>query len=800
MKRLLLFAGCLMAFAGAQAQFTGFSVELVQEHTGDIAVLDGHSTYRVYADFTNATDRVSALFGDAATPLTLTSETGFYQSSAGGDFGTAINEGVFGFIPELEFDSWLTIGAENSAQAESGISQVGMTAALAEFNAGGNLNLNTPNGGSWFVTFGNSNAIAGEDLQVLVAQLTVQTAFSGSFNIQVFNEGVQANEEIIEASCFSTDPSAVFGCTDPEATNYVDGATDQCGACTYPCTLTISVNANDGTSCFGEDDAAVSLVQSGAQLGILYSHPILGDGTPYLANASFINLEAGDYTVNAVDGAGCTSEIAFTVEEPDPIVVTASVSDPISCNGETDGVISGTATGGTGAFAYSLASTFDVTTDVLMFDGLGAGLYTVYAQDENGCAASATPMNLNNPPALSVGVTASSAASCYDSQDGQIVVQSIGGSGTAASMTYSVDGENFASGNILQVGGGTYTIYVMDVNGCIGQSNNPVTIAAPDAINVDVVGQNVLCAGDANGVVDISATGGSGSFSYIFNNDTTEMMLFEGVAPGTYDVTVLDSDGCTASSSVVIENAAPIQVNINVTNVSCNGEGDAELSISANGGTDAFEYSLDNVVYGASPQFTNLDPGVYNVYVMDSNDCLANEQVTVTEPDVLSVTGASTNETSEGAADGSIDIDVSGGNGGYEFAWDGPNSYSSLDEDIDGLEMGDYTVTITDANGCEVSETFGVVVGISELTGEAVFSAYPNPSAGIFAIEFAAGANRWDWEVVDANGRSVANGQWNGVTAGQNTTLNLTGVASGSYLLRAINGQEVTQLQLMIQH
>ncbi len=397
MKRLLLFAGCLMAFAGAQAQFTGFSVELVQEHTGDIAVLDGHSTYRVYADFTNATDRVSALFGDAATPLTLTSETGFYQSSAGGDFGTAINEGVFGFIPELEFDSWLTIGAENSGQAESGISQVGMTAALAEFNAGGNLNLNTPNGGSWFVTFGNSNAIAGEDLQVLVAQLTVQTAFSGSFNIQVFNEGVQANEEIIEASCFSTDPSAVFGCTDPEATNYVDGATDQCGACTYPCTLAISVNANDGTSCFGEDDAAVSLVQNGAQLGILYSHPILGDGTPYLANASFINLEAGDYTVNAVDGAGCTSEITFTVEEPDPIVVTASVSDPISCNGETDGVISGTATGGTGAFAYSLASTFDVTTDVLMFDGLGAGLYTVYVQDENGCTGSTGPLELDQP-------------------------------------------------------------------------------------------------------------------------------------------------------------------------------------------------------------------------------------------------------------------------------------------------------------------------------------------------------------------------------------------------------------------
>lgn len=800
MKRLLLFAGALFAFAGAQAQFTGFSVELVQEHTGDIAAIDGHTTYRVYADFTSSTDVVSAFFGDAASPLSLTSETGFYQSSAGGDFGTAINSGVFGFIPELEFDSWLTIGAENSSQAESGISQVGMTAALAEFNNGGDLVLNTPNGGSWFVTFGNSNAIAGDDLRVLAAQLTVENGFAGSFNMQAFVGGLQANEEIITASCFSTDEAAVFGCTDPAATNYVEGATQQCGTCTYPCALEISVNTNNGASCFGEGDASVTLVQSGAQLGVLYSHPVLGDGTPYLANASYINLEAGEYTVNAVDGAGCTTALTFEVVEPDPISVTASVSDPISCSGESDGVISGTATGGTGAFVFSLSSSFDTTTDELMFDGLGAGLYTVYAQDANGCAASTTPMNLNNPAALSVGVTASSAASCADTEDGQIVVQHIGGTGTAASMTYGVDGVTFEPGNILNVGGGTYTIYVMDVNGCVGQSNNQVTIAAPDAIVVDAVTQSVLCAGESNGVIDVSATGGSGSFEYIFGNDTTSTMLFENLGAGNYTITVLDSDGCTSSTEAVIEDADAITVNVNVFNVSCNGEGDGELNISANGGTDVFEYSLDNVVFGSSPEFTNLDPGVYNIYVMDSNDCIANDQVTITEPDALGVTGTSNNETVEGAADGSIDIDVNGGNGGYEFSWTGPDSYTSLDEDIDGLTMGDYTVTITDANGCEVSETFGVAVGISELNGRIAFVAFPNPSKGLFNIELQTGVSeRWEWSVVDLGGRTVANGQWNGTQQGQVFTLDLTGIASGNYTLRAINDQEIANLQLVIQ-
>lgn len=799
MKRLLLFVGAVFAMLGAQAQFTGFSVELVQEHDGSIPGLEGYSTYRVYAEFTSPDDVVSAVFGDAATPLTLASETGFWQSLAGGDFATAINAGLFGVLPDLEYDSWLTIGAENSSQAESGISQVGMSAALGDFNSGGDFILDTPNGGSWFVTFGNTNAIAGDDNKVLMAQLTTDSGFSGSFNIQVFNGGNQSDEEITEASCFSTDGSAIFGCTDPAATNYVEGATDQCGACTYPCALEVVITSNTGTSCFGDNDASVSLAQNGAQLGILYSHPTLGT-TPYLANASFINLSAGEYTVYAVDGAGCEAEIMFEVTEPEPVEVTASVSDPISCDGESDGVISGGATGGTGVYTYSLSSNFDNPTSELMFDGLGAGLYTVYAQDENECQASTNPMNLNNPQALSVGVTASSPASCYDSEDGQIVVQPIGGTGTTASMTYGVDGENFSSGNILNVGGGTYTIYVMDVNGCIGQSNNTVTIDAPDAIVVDVVTQPILCASDENGVLDVNASGGSGSFVYIFGGDTTETMVFDGLAPGDYEVTVLDSDGCTATAEAMVGDASPIVVNITVANVSCNGEGDGELNINATGGTDVFEYSLDNVVFGVSPEFTNLDPSVYNVYVIDSNGCVANDQVTLVEPDPLSLTGTASNETADGAEDGSIDVDVSGGNGGYEFSWSGPDGYSSLDEDIDGLSAGDYTLTVTDANGCETSEVFGVAVGIVEFTGVAAFVAFPNPSAGLFSVEWIGESSaRWDWAVVDMQGRVVKSGQWNGVGLGQTLVLDLSEQSNGAYTLQANNGREKAMLRLLIQ-
>lgn len=551
-SRFLSLVLLLQAALFSSAQFTGFSVELVEEHDGSIPSLAGYSTYRVYAECTSTTDVVSALFGDAARPLTLSSPTGFWQSSVGSDFGSSINPGLFGAIPELEYDSWLTIGSESTIGAGSGISQVGMTAALNSFNNGGDLYLQAANGGSWFATFGYANAIAGDDLKVLVAQLTVAGDFNGSFNIQYFNGGVQANEEITEASCFSTNSNAVFGCTDLSATNYVEGSDTQCGTCTYPCSLTLDVNSLTPPSCFGENDGGFTLTQNGAQLGILYSSP--WNPVPFLANASFDNLVAGSYTINAIDGAGCEASIVVEIEDPDPISVTASVSSPVSCNGESDGVISGSATGGTGAYTFSTSSNFADASDDPVFDGLGAGLYTIYVEDENGCTASTTAINLNNPMALGVGITATSAVSCANSEDGQIVVQPIGGSGTASEMTYSVDGVNFAPGNILNVGGGTYTVYVMDINGCLGQANNPVNIAAPPAMefvfDLDTVGcQHVLIDPES-----FEVTNAEEPFLVEVNGEAFDLETGVLVFSSEFVLEVTDANGCSADTLIVTPN------------------------------------------------------------------------------------------------------------------------------------------------------------------------------------------------------------------------------------------------------
>ena len=106
--------------------------------------------------------------------------------------------------------------------------------------------------------------------------------------------------------------------------------------------------------------------------------------------------------------------------------------------------------------------------------------------DENGCTAASGAISIANHSALSVSVSGGQNgildATCADSEDGVVVLITIGGSGTSAGMQFSTDGENFAAGNILNIGGGTYTFYAMDVNGCVGSTANEYTVGAPDPI------------------------------------------------------------------------------------------------------------------------------------------------------------------------------------------------------------------------------------------------------------------------------------------------------------------------------
>ncbi len=781
MKKLFTLALATWVCGGMQAQLTGFSMELVADHTNSsIPELVGMKTYRLYADMTNPGDKLSAVFGDATAPLSISTTTSFYNPTLGGNFAQNVNPLFFGLAPQVEFDSWLTIGFAPENGAPGDVSNIGLTNALNSFNAGGDLVLDDTFGGSWFVLITDPYSAAGADLKVLVAQLTTSGVISGVLNAQVFINGNQATSQEAEGLPFSSNTGAVFGCTDPTATNYNANANTPDGSCTYPCALTLTTGNVSNITCPGLQNGSIQVTQTGAQGGVLFG---INGAAPTQAFGNFNNLAAGTYTVGALDGAGCASSIQVTVGAPSPIQVSATLTSPITCNNSNNAVISGQATGGTGAFTYSLASNFSNPTSTLNFSGLASGAYTVYAKDANNCAANSPLIVVNNPAALNVFITNSAPASCFNTASGQIVVASTGGTSGSTGIQYSVTPSNYAAGAVLYVLPGVYTVYAIDVNGCTGQSSAQATISSPPAINLVLTTENISCNGLTDGSISFQAAGGTGTLNYTLNgNAAMGGTVYGDLAPGSNTVVVTDANNCTVNQSASISEPLPIIVTASASNITCNGENDGAVNVSAAGGSGGFLYSTNGIDFQAAPVFGNLGAGNVTVYVEDENGCEATTSASVSEPAAINITGTVVNDS--GAGDGSVNITATGGTGALTYEWTGPNGFTSNVADPTGLEGGNYTVVVTDANGCSSEWSTEVLVGVAEFSATWAVKVYPNPSQGQFQLVLdGLQGERLDIQVTDVQGRVVLTESWGQRSGEFRSVLDLQGVRAGLYHL-----------------
>ena len=222
------FCSCANEAAGGQNGFN-LSVETVA-----VDGVAGLTTYRVYVTTPNASDFVSAIAGDEANPSYLRTSTSFFQSAVGGLTAGTVNPLFYAAFPDLQYDSWLTIGIDAAPVSGDGTADVTLAEAAgdtwtSDFEAGQNLEINSFFGGSWFTTNLVSNGLAGDDQKVLVAQLTTNGTLTGQLYVQVFPLGVGDDAEYLTLSF----GSASCGCIDDAACNYNDGAQYDDGSCYY---------------------------------------------------------------------------------------------------------------------------------------------------------------------------------------------------------------------------------------------------------------------------------------------------------------------------------------------------------------------------------------------------------------------------------------------------------------------------------------------------------------------------------------------------------------------------------------
>lgn len=470
-------------------------------------------------------------------------------------------------------------------------------------------------------------------------------------------------------------------------------------ALTQPTPITSSVTGTDVT-CNGSSDGTADLTVSGGTAPYLFQWSTF-DGTEDVTG-----LDGGLYFVYITDFNGCVHRDSVTINEPQPLVLTTQVTN-ISCFNSNDGAIDLTVTGGTGPYTYAWSST-DVTEDL---SGLGGATYAVTVTDDNGCTA-ATSVLLVNPPLINTSFVVKNPL-CFMDTNGLIDLIPSGGT---PPYTYLWNPTSANTEDLTAVPAGTYTVSITDSKGCVKVDSATLTQPAPLVTSGFIT--NVTCNGYCDGVVDVTAYGGTLPYSFQWSNGSSTEDIIQ-VCGGNNFVTVTDVNGCTAATLYPVLEPAQLTSSITTTNVTCFGAKTGTITVTPAGGTTPYEYLWNNFNIDSSQ--SNVLAGTYVVLVTDSNGCHIYDSATITQPTQILVSGVVTDAACFGAPSGAIDVTATGGTGTLTYAW---NPGGATTEDLTGIAAGTYTLTVTDANGCIVSETFTVV----QSSGLASNVAYGSPT------------------------------------------------------------------------
>ena len=301
--------------------------------------------------------------------------------------------------------------------------------------------------------------------------------------------------------------------------------------------ITASMAINFLPTCTS-NNGQITLTATGGTAPYSYS---LNNG-PAQSSPVFANLAPGSYTYTITENGGCSGFGSFNIPPAAIITTTLNQTASIICSGNTNAVISVSATGGQASYSYSINGTTYQASNT--FSNLGAGTYTIYAQDANGCIGSNT-LTITQPAAIGINAVPTM-ISCAGLNNGQIFVSASGGS---APLTYSINGTTFVSSNTFNgLSAGTYTVTVKDVNGCQQTFNTTITEPAPLSLTCVPTVSN-----GTNGTITV--TGSGGNLPYTYSLDGTNYYsgsLFSGLAIGVYTIYIKDANGCVTSMEVNI--------------------------------------------------------------------------------------------------------------------------------------------------------------------------------------------------------------------------------------------------------
>lgn len=464
------------------------------------------------------------------------------------------------------------------------------------------------------------------------------------------------------------------------------------------------------------------------------------------------------YIVTVTNTYSCTAKDTVIVNKPSAALSATLTGTNATCNGGSNGTATLTVSGGVTPYTYNWGG--GVTTQNRT--GLAAGTYTVTITDAYACTLTKS-VTITQPTAISSTITTTN-VSCNGSGDGTATLTVSGGTGA---YTYNWGG-GITTQNRTGLSAGTYTVTITDASSCTATKS--ATITQPSALTASIAGTNVGCASSANGAANLTVSGGTTPYSYLWSSGATTEDL-SGIAAGTYTVSVTDAHACTTTASVTITASTNFTASIVGSDVSCNGghNGAADLTV-ANGGA-IVTYLWSNL--GVTQDLNNLYAGTYTVTATSVlTGCTATASVTISEPDALVATIAGTNLSCSGGNTGAATTTVVGGTTPYSYNWGG----GITTQNRTNLGAGTYTITVTDAHACTTSKS----VTITQ-------PAAVTPSISATNVSCNGGSNGAATLSV-TGGNSPYTYNWGGGI----TTQNRTGLAAGTYSVTVTDASSCT--------
>ncbi len=438
--------------------------------------------------------------------------------------------------------------------------------------------------------------------------------------------------------------------------------------------------------------ATITVTGNSAPYSFIWLEDIPGDEA---GSDTFINVCPSFYPANLIEENGCVTSFEFTVSSPLALYVMMK-SYPTSCTGPT-GSADAMVSDGTYPYSYLWSNG---STD-FMIDSLGLGIYYLTVTDAHGCTEIGQAAVSSYGP--TVYIMQDSTIRCYGESTADLMVQAFGQ--PPFSFYWSTGYEILDTTSMYvryeDLPAGMYSVTVVDGNLTTPCPNMAmIVITEPELIGNDIDVKNNDCYSDSTGSINIISYGGTiwTGYHYIWQYDTANTWNnAPNLVAGTYYLTVSDDNGCTVTEEIIVNQPDSAYMTPSVYS-GCYGMNNASVLLNAFGGTTPYYFDIDStLLWQEFNNYDSLPPGSHTFYIKDSFYCYGQPvSVTITEPAILSLTPASTPADCADPATGTAEVSVAGGTLPYSYLW----SDLSVTPIISSIIPGNYSATVTDANGC----------------------------------------------------------------------------------------------------